>query len=114
MTGALASHQKRYVVSGASRHVIPRRSLAPRLILTWSATLIVAMSPFIWFHLLSVDAAAADAQSKFRKLVVCVFILSFAIPALSVVIVHLLLWRTWRTMANTDRYCKASLKVTTV
>jgi len=53
LNGALATPHKRHVVSGTSRHVIPRRSLGPRLLLTWTTTLIIATSPFIWFHMVS-------------------------------------------------------------
>jgi len=108
LTGTQQTHSKRYVTS---RHVIPRRSLRPRLLLTWTATLIVATSPFVWFHLVSgasstadVATISVDTQSKFRKLVLCVFVLSFAMPAAGLLIVYLLLLRTWTTATRTDRY----------
>jgi len=94
------------VVAGTSRHVIPRRSLGPRLVLTWTTTVIVAASPFVWFHVVSGwsdVAAAVDAQSKLRKLVLCVFILSFAMPAAGVAVAYLLLVRTWIATAHADR-----------
>ena len=90
--------------------MILRRSLASRLLLTWITVLIVATSPFVWFHLVSggsstteVAVFSLEAQSKFRKLVLCVFVLSYAIPAAGLLIVYLLLLRTWITAAHTDR-----------
>ena len=110
LTGALQTlSNKRYTVSGAPRHVIPRRSLAPRLLLTWTTTVIVATSPFLWFHAVSGRSSPSDAavvavlQSKFRKLVLCVFVLSYAMPAVAVLIAYLLLLRTWITAAPADR-----------
>jgi len=106
-------HHKRHVVAGTARlagtarHVIPRRSLGPRLLLTWTTTIIVATSPFVWFHLVSgwtsTSEGVVDAQSKFRKLVLCVFLLSFVMPAAGVAVAYLLLLRTWITTAHTGR-----------
>ena len=96
-------NRQRYVMS---RHVIARRSLTARLLLVWITTLIVAMSPFVWFYLLSggpSTAQLADSQSKFRKLVLCVFVLSFAMPAVGILIAYLLLLRTWITASHVDR-----------
>jgi len=67
--------------------------------------LIVATSPFVWFHVVSSwsEDVLADAQSKFRKLVLCVFLLSFVLPAVGVAVAYLLLIRTWISTAHTDR-----------
>jgi len=112
LTGALQSRSdKRYVSSVPARHVVPWRSLIPRLLLIWMSSFIVATSPFVWFHLMSggglstTEAAilTAENQSKFRKLALCVFVLSFAIQAAGVLIAYLLLLRTWITTRHTDR-----------
>ena len=66
LTGAVQSNtDKRYI---SWRHVIPQRSLAPRLLLTWTSILIVATSPFVWFHLVSggpsTSIQTSEAQSN--------------------------------------------------
>jgi len=93
--------------SGNCRQVILRRSLAPRLLLTWTATLILAASPSVWFHFVSGDEAGSTPEltvmSKFRKLVLCVFVLSFVMPVATLLVVYIVLLRTWFCTAPTDR-----------
>ena len=101
LSGAQRQLLKRYGTSGF-RHVIPRRSLLPRLVVTWSATLIMAVSPFVWYYTVTSgdDVTVRFYQSKIRKLALCVFMLSFAMPLLSALVGYGLWLRTWMTSGN--------------
>ena len=92
---------KRHFPLAGPRHVIARRSLAPRLVITWLAIVVMAISPFIWYHFVAALPTTGnwqpevDSPSNVRKLVLLVFVLSFAIPAMGVIIVYCFLLRSW-------------------
>jgi hypothetical protein len=96
----LQYQSKRYFATSGPRHVIPRRSLAPRLVIAWLTTAIMAISPFIWYQFFANSTTGngwsdAGRQSIVRKLVLLVFVLSFAMPLISSIASYCLLLRTW-------------------
>jgi hypothetical protein len=93
---------KRHFPLTGPRHVIPRRSLVPRLVITWLAIVVMAISPFIWYHFVAAASATTgnwhpevESPSNVRKLVLLVFVLSFAIPTISSAVAFCALLRSW-------------------
>ena len=79
-----------------------------KLAVCWVTSLILAVTPFVWYHC----ASGSNVNSKQRKLVFCVFLLSFLLPLIAATAVLVLVIRAWRralrafSKTSADQSCR--------
>lgn len=67
-----------------------RQQMFLMLFVCWTISLVLTLPPYFWYHF-----AAGHAISRLRKLILCVFVLSFVFPLAAQMIAYGLLLRSW-------------------
>lgn len=70
-----------------------RRHTLLKLLVCWSVSLVLSLPPYFWYH----SVVAYNALSTLRKLILCVFVLSFVFPLVAQGLAYAVLLRSWLT-----------------
>lgn len=70
-----------------------RRHTLLKLLVCWTVSLVLSLPPYFWYH----SVVGYNALSSLRKLILCVFVLSFVFPLVAQGLAYAVLLRSWLT-----------------